>query len=60
MRAKARSSSRSRSSSTISATTTRAIRLSETFMKQVVANLDNDWTLRSDEIDAFLSSSDKL
>lgn len=38
----------------------RAIRLSEPFMKQVVANLDNDWTLRSEEIDAFLSSSDKL
>jgi hypothetical protein len=36
-----------------------AIRLSEMFMKQVVANLDNDWTLRGDEIDAFLSSADK-
>jgi hypothetical protein len=23
-------------------------------MKRVVANLDNDWTLTSDEIDAFL------
>ena len=32
----------------------RAIRLSEPFMKEVVANLDNDWTLSSGEIDAFL------
>jgi hypothetical protein len=32
----------------------RAIRLSEPFMKEVVANLDNDWTLGSGEIDAFL------
>lgn len=30
----------------------RAIRLSEPFMKRVVANLDNDWTLRSADIDA--------
>ena len=37
----------------------RAVRLSESFMKQVVANLDNDWTLRGDEIAAFLSSSGK-
>ncbi len=29
----------------------RAIALSEGFMKTVVANLDNDWTLTSDEID---------
>ena len=32
----------------------RAIRLSESFMKQIVANLDNDWTLGSGEIDGFL------
>jgi hypothetical protein len=32
----------------------RAIRLSEPFMKRIVANLDNDWTLGSDEIDAFV------
>jgi Family of unknown function (DUF6166) len=32
----------------------RAVRLSEPFMKQVVANLDNDWTLTGAEIDAFL------
>ncbi len=29
----------------------RAIRLSEPFMKKVIANLDNDWTLTSEEID---------
>jgi hypothetical protein len=28
----------------------RAIRLSEPFMRRVIANLDNDWTLTSDEI----------
>jgi hypothetical protein len=32
----------------------RAVRLSEPFMKAVIANLDNDWTLGSDEIDRFL------
>jgi hypothetical protein len=30
----------------------RAIRLSEAFMRKVVANLDNDWTLSSGEIEA--------
>jgi hypothetical protein len=30
----------------------RAIRLSEPFMKQVVANLDNDWQLSGDEVAA--------
>lgn len=34
----------------------RAIRLSEPFMRQVVANLDNDWTLRSDDIERFVQS----
>jgi hypothetical protein len=34
----------------------RAIRLSEPFMKEVVANLDNDWTMSAEEIDAFLKS----
>src|ERR1700676_200022 len=29
----------------------RAIRLSESFMRDVVANLDNDWTISSDQID---------
>jgi len=32
----------------------RAITLSDSFMKTVVANLDNDWTLRGDDIEAFL------
>jgi hypothetical protein len=32
----------------------RAIALSEPFMKGVVANLDNDWTLTSADIDGFL------
>ena len=29
----------------------RAIRLSDAFMRKVVANLDNDWVLTGDEID---------
>ena len=29
----------------------RAIRLAEPFMKKVVADLDNDWTLSSDAVD---------
>lgn len=33
---------------------TRAIGLSERFMKRVVANLDNDWTLTSVDIDAAI------
>jgi hypothetical protein len=32
----------------------RAIELSEPFMKKVVANLDNDWTLASDAVDRAL------
>ena len=32
----------------------RAIALSENFMKRVVANMDNDWTLTSPEIDAAI------
>ena len=35
----------------------RAIRLSERFMKDVVANLDNDWRLSANQIDAFLQGS---
>jgi hypothetical protein len=34
----------------------KAIRLSEPFMKKIVANLDNDWILKSDEIDTALKS----
>jgi Family of unknown function (DUF6166) len=33
----------------------RAIRLSDGFMKKIIANLDNDWTLSSDDIDAALA-----
>lgn len=32
----------------------RAIALSEPFMKSVIANLDNDWTLTSADVDAFV------
>jgi hypothetical protein len=32
----------------------RAVRLSEPFMQDIVANLDNDWTLTGQEIDTFL------
>jgi len=35
----------------------RAIALSEPYMKEVIANLDNDWRLTADEIDAFLSKA---
>jgi hypothetical protein len=38
----------------------RAIRLSEAFMKTVIANLDNDWTLTSEQIDEFLQKSGEL
>ncbi len=36
-----------------------AIRLSAPFMKAIVANLDNDWTLGSGEITAFLGETEK-
>ena len=36
----------------------RAIGLSEPFMKRVVANFDNDWTLRSDEIAAYVGETE--
>jgi hypothetical protein len=35
----------------------RAIALSEPYMKDVVANLDNDWRLTGDDIDAYLRKS---
>ena len=34
----------------------RAIRLSEPFVQEIVANLDNDWTISGDEIEEFLPS----
>jgi hypothetical protein len=37
----------------------RAIRLSAPFMQRIVANLDNDWTLGSDEIAAFIGETEK-
>ena len=37
----------------------RAIRLSEPFMKTVVANLDNDWRLTGAEIDAAVRDLEK-
>ena len=37
----------------------RAIRLSVRFMKMVVANFDNDWTLSGDEVAAFVRENDK-
>src|SRR5262245_43179913 len=30
----------------------RAIRLSEPFMRKIVANLDNDWTLTGDQVES--------
>ena len=37
--------------------TDRAIALSETYMKDVIANLDNDWTLTGDAIDGYLRAN---
>jgi hypothetical protein len=37
----------------------RAIRLAEPFMTEIVANLDNDWTISADRIDAFLRNNGK-
>jgi hypothetical protein len=36
----------------------RAVALSTPYMKDVVANLDNDWTLTGDEIGAYLRGQD--
>ena len=33
----------------------RALALSESFMKEVVANLDNDWRLTGDEVGAYVA-----
>jgi hypothetical protein len=38
----------------------RAIKLSGPFMKKIVANLDNDWTLSSEDIDVFLRAGDQM
>ena len=37
----------------------RAIDLSEPFMKEVIANLDQDWTLTGEQVDAFLQPRGK-
>jgi Family of unknown function (DUF6166) len=37
----------------------RAIRLSELFMKEVVANLDNDWQLTGAQIDAAIRAMEE-
>jgi hypothetical protein len=37
----------------------RAIRLSEPFMRDIVANLDNDWMISGEQIDVFLQGSDQ-
>jgi Family of unknown function (DUF6166) len=37
----------------------RAIRLSEPFMKKVVADLDNDWTLTSQDIERAITEIDR-
>jgi hypothetical protein len=37
----------------------RAVRLSERFMKDIVANFDNDWTISGNQIDVFLQDSDR-
>jgi hypothetical protein len=37
----------------------RALRLSEPFMKSVIANLDNDWVLKGDEIDRAIKDIEK-
>src|SRR5215468_7289354 len=38
----------------------RAIKLSQPFMKTVIANLDNDWKLSGEEIDAFVRGNPKV
>jgi hypothetical protein len=37
----------------------RAIQLSEPFMKKVVADLDNDWTLTSEDIERAIRAASK-
>ncbi len=37
----------------------RALRLSQPFMKSVVANLDNDWVLKGDDIDRAIGKIEK-
>jgi Family of unknown function (DUF6166) len=37
----------------------RALRLSKPFMHVIIANLDNDWVLKSDEIDRVINEIEK-
>jgi hypothetical protein len=37
----------------------RAIHRAKPFMQEVIANLDNDWTMTSDQIDAFLQRKEQ-
>jgi len=37
----------------------RALRLSQPFMKSVVANLDNDWVLKGEDIDRAIGKIEK-
>lgn len=37
----------------------RAIRLCGSFMREVVANLDNDWAISGDQINEFLQRADR-
>lgn len=37
----------------------RAIRLSEPFMRAIIANLDNDWTLTSGDVDAAIDDIER-
>lgn len=37
----------------------RSIRLSEAFMKKIVANLDNDWTLTGNETDRAIAEIER-
>jgi hypothetical protein len=37
-----------------------AIKLSGPFMKKIVANLDNDWTLSSEDVDVFLRAGEQM
>ena len=45
-----------RSSSRSQGDRQRAVALSEPFMKDVIANLDNDWQINAEQIDSFLRS----
>jgi hypothetical protein len=37
----------------------RAMRLAESFMQGIVANLDNDWSIPGEQMDAFVGTNEK-